>query len=134
MANPNMMATLGIAKRRPSMGGIPSFKPKVPIPGGFPMRRAAAGDTADPSADPLAPPDDNSGGEGKISPDEVDYSANDTCETCSNMGTDGNCSKYNFPVESSGHCEAGYESRGDGGSSSDLSTSPPAGGAYGTTP
>lgn len=125
MANPNMMATLGIGKKRPPMGGIPSFKPKAAIP------HAAAGDTANPAAldDPTG---DTSGGDGKISPEEVDYSANDTCGTCANMGSDGNCTKYSFPVEDSGHCEAGYEAKDSGGgSSSDLSTGPPSGGSPG---
>ncbi len=129
--NPNMMATLGIAKKRPPMGGIPSFKPRVPMPGGFPMRRAAAGDTADPAG---GTGELDTGHDDKISPEEVEYSAQDNCGTCANMGGDGNCTKYSFPVEETGHCAGGYEPQDASVSSSDLGTTPPAGGAYGTTP
>lgn len=129
MFKPGMMSTLGIAKKRAPAGPMPSFKPMAAIP------KAAAGDTASPLAgDALGTPGAaDPGGEGKICPEEVDYSANDNCGACSNMGADGNCTKYSFPVEDSGHCEAGFEAK-DGGSSSDLGTSPGGsspGGAYG---
>ncbi len=136
MMRPNMQMMVGLGKKRPPSPSIPSFGgPKAP----FMPKRAAVGDTADPAADPADPMEGSepSGGEaGGISPEEVDYSANDNCGTCTNMGGDGNCTKYNFPVEETGHCEAGYESKdGNGGSSSDLSMSPPdtgtPGGSYG---
>lgn len=125
MFKPGMMSTLGIAKKRAPAGPMPSFKPMAAIP------KAAAGDTASPlGEDALGVPGANDpGGEGKISPEEVDYSANDTCESCVN-NEGGQCSKYKFSVESSGHCEAGYSPRDDG-SSSDLGTGPPAGGLPG---
>lgn len=115
----NMQALLGIQKRKPmpTREPMPMIGGPIAQPGGkispplvasrFPIKRAAVGDTADPTTD-------TSGGEGKISPEEVDYSANDTCETCVNMGSSGDCTKYNFPVEPSGHCEAGYEPKGGG--------------------
>ncbi len=58
---------------------------------------------------------DDSVGESGIGPADVDYSDNDLCETCANMGQDGNCTKYNFPVQPTGHCEAGYTPQAGGG-------------------
>lgn len=55
------------------------------------------------------------GDEGGVGPEDVGYSDNDLCETCKNMGQDGNCSKYNFPVDQTGHCEGGYEPMDQGG-------------------
>jgi hypothetical protein len=72
---------------------------------------------------------DSGESEGKISPEEVDYSDNDLCETCANMGADGNCSKYGFPVDKTGHCEAGYESKDSG--TSDMGAGDAGGGGGG---
>lgn len=101
MARPGggLLVALGIGKKKPE-SGPPSYKSD-------PMDPGEATETQEPDADT----DDQAGG-GMISPEEVDYSDNDLCETCANMGQDGNCIKYNFPVDKTGHCEAGYEPKG----------------------
>lgn len=89
---------LGIGKRKPGQDAPPSFgKPK-----------------ADVTETPDTPEEETAEGESGITPEEVDYSSNDLCETCANMSSDGQCTKYHFAVDKTGHCEAGYEAK-DGG-------------------
>ena len=116
MAKPGLMIALGLHSK--------------PKPESAPPRYAGS-----PSASP-GPGDPDAANEpaesGSITPEEVDYSENDTCSTCSSNDS-GNCAKYHFPVSETGHCEAGYSPKdgGDGGSASPLSAAPPAGGSPG---
>lgn len=103
-----LMVAIGI----PRGGG---GKPDIGSPGGLdePMPKRGA----------VAPQQQEAGGESKVGPEDVDYSANDLCGECANMADDGNCTKYGFPVEHSGHCEAGFqpkagEEQGEGASDS----------------
>jgi len=97
----------GPAKKR---GAAPPPPPDAPgDPGsGDPDPDAAAGGGGQGASEPDA--DDKA-----ISPAEVGYGENDLCKDCANMGDDGNCAKYNFPVSETGHCLAGYEPKGGGG-------------------
>ncbi len=111
MAKSNLIVALGLGK--PKGGGDsapPSYK-SAPAPdpsqGGDPTSTEMA-------TDPMEGIE-GTGGAGAITPEEVDYSDNDLCETCANMGADGMCTKYNFPVDKTGHCEAGYSPMGGGG-------------------
>jgi hypothetical protein len=90
----------------------PHKRPGSDLSGPGPLDRPSgspASDEGEPDAD------DQGGGGGSVGPEDVDYSDNDLCESCKNMGDDGNCTKYNFPVEPTGHCEAGYEPKEGGG-------------------
>jgi hypothetical protein len=44
-----------------------------------------------------------------ITPEEVNYSDNNLCETCKHMGGDGSCLRYRFQVKRTGHCQSGYK-------------------------
>ncbi len=107
MAKHNLVIAMGLGK--PKGGGDsapPSYKSK-------PDPDMALG--SDPEPDPTDPMEGMEGeGAGGITPEEVDYSANDLCETCTNMQPDGMCAKYSFPVDKTGHCEAGYSPMGGG--------------------
>ncbi len=109
MAKHNLVIAMGLGK--PKGGGDtapPSYRSKPP---------ASDPTQADTEPDPADPMEgaEGEGASGGISPEEVDYSDNDLCETCSNMGHDGTCMKYGFPVDKTGHCEAGYEPKGGQG-------------------
>lgn len=102
MAQPNRKGGLdvmiAVGKHKPGLGPMtPVEKRGQPTP-----------------QDPDADDDQDQQQGGTVGPEDVDYSDNDLCETCANMGQDGNCSKYGFPVDRTGHCEAGYEPA-DGG-------------------
>lgn len=90
----------------------PSSGPPPPRFGGG--KPEPKGDDPAPSpvveATPRAQPQLERAGAG-IGPDEVDYSDNDLCGSCE-YNQQGQCSKYQFPVDDTGHCEAGYEPRG----------------------
>ena len=77
-----------------------------PPPGGNP----SASNTPDPDPNGQTEPDAD---DKSISPQEVGYGENDLCQDCQNMGADGNCAKYGFPVTETGHCLAGYEPKND---------------------
>ncbi len=104
MAKPGggLMIALGFGKKKPE-SGPPSYKTADPDPGD-PMESAEA---TEPGAD------DQGAGTG-LSPEEVNYSSNDNCQDCAHMsGSD--CAKYGFPVEPSGHCQAGFTPKDGGG-------------------
>ena len=103
-----LVIAMGLGKPKGDSSAPPSYKSSPPDD-----------TTLDPTDPADTPPDPMAGG-GTITPDEVDYSDNDLCETCSNMGADRNCTKYNFPVDKTGHCEAGYEPKGGDMSMNDL--------------
>jgi len=98
------MIALGIGKRPARDGGPPPFENKGAADTG------AGGDTEPDPADPLEGAEgetEPTGGAGSVGPADVDYSDNDLCGSCLHMqGTD--CAKYGFPVDPTGHCEAGY--------------------------
>lgn len=95
---PDLTMILGIGKRKPGQDAPPSFgKPK-----------------ADVAETPDTPEEETAEGESGITPEEVDYSSNDLCDTCANMSPDGQCAKYHFAVDKSGHCAGGYEPKADG--------------------
>lgn len=104
--HPGLLVAIGVGKKPTPDSGPSPFKGAPDAP---------------PTADPMGGGDDETSEVGSISPEEVDYSANDLCETCSNMGDDGSCTKYHFPVDKTGHCEAGYEPKG-GGMGADMSS------------
>ncbi len=104
MAKHNLVIAMGLGK--PKGGGDsapPSYKSK-------PDPDMALG--GDPEPDPADPMEGMEGeGAGGITPEEVNYSDNNLCQTCSNMQGD-SCSKYGFPVDKTGHCQAGYSPLG----------------------
>lgn len=108
----------------PRFGGGGSPKPPSGPPEqiGAPQRREPTprpNPNLNPNPNPNPAPDNGGGGQGggqggHVGPDEVDYSSNDLCGTCEyNHG--GSCAKYGFPIDDTGHCEAGYEARGGQG-------------------
>ncbi len=113
MAGNRLTIALGIGKKKP-MGeeGPPPSRFKKPTESA-PPQEAPLPETPveDPAASPLGM--EPEGDEGGIGPIDVDYSDNDLCETCANMGQDGNCTKYGFPVQPSGHCAGGYMPKGE---------------------
>ncbi len=101
MAKPGLVIALGVGKKPPKDDGPPPFRSgKNPEP--------------DPKDDTEPDPTDpNEGAEGEqgpgtgIGPADVDYSDGDSCSDCVHMqGSD--CSKYNFSVQSDGHCAGGF--------------------------
>lgn len=114
--HPGFMIAIGVGKKKP--------------PEDAPPRYTTGGADSEPDpGDPneAAENEPEGGGSVTIGPEDVDYSDQDLCETCANMGADGNCSKYKFPVDKTGHCEAGYEPK-DGGMG-DMGGEPPMPGA-----
>ena len=127
MAKSGLMVAIGIGKKpRQEKGAPPSRFTKTEAPAEeAPAEEAveeepeAFGGTESPleeaaEASPLGDLDTGgaAGGQG-VGPLDVDYSDNDLCESCANMGDDGNCSRYGFPVQPTGHCAAGYEPKGE---------------------
>jgi hypothetical protein len=102
MPKHGLIIALGIGKKKPGEAP-PSYRgdPDAGEPG-------EASETMEPGPDDKVGPAD-------IRPEEVSYSDNDLCETCANMGQDGNCARYGFPVDKTGHCADGYEPAGGGG-------------------
>lgn len=105
MATPNrrpgLAIAIGIGKPKPGLGSMTPVEKR----GGPPA----------PASDPDQDQDQDQGMSVTVGPEDVDYSDNDLCETCKNMGSDGNCMKYGFGVQPSGHCESGYEPKDNGG-------------------
>jgi hypothetical protein len=90
---------LGIGKKKPGDEPPPSYpsaKATSTSPGSSPM------------GDESPEEETAEGAGGQLSPDEVNYSSGDLCESCSNMNPNGQCDLYHFPVEPDGHCQAGY--------------------------
>ncbi len=120
MARPSLMVAIGIGKRKvkgdegppPSRFTKPGVKEAAPVEDKIseeipPTLDTSTEDTGATSLDGL----DTTGATGVkgITPEEVDYSDSDLCGQCLHMGDDGNCDRYGFPVQESGHCEAGFE-------------------------
>jgi hypothetical protein len=84
-----------------------------PEPPGKPARRGmpppSLGDEPDGDQDQEPDADDKG-----ITPEEVGYGSGDLCQDCANMGQDGSCERYGFPVSPDGHCLHGFEPKGGG--------------------
>lgn len=105
MAKHNLVIAMGLGKPKgTSDSAPPSYKSQAPAPD--------VGQTGTPADDPTAGMEGQD--TGGITPEEVDYSDNDSCADCQNMQGD-SCAKYGFPVQPSGHCEAGFEPKGGAG-------------------
>ena len=118
MAKPSLVIALGIGKKKPigQEGPPPSrYRKAIESPTELPHAESSTDPVAEETAegDPLGGGADDVGlndtSGGGIGPADVDYSDNDLCESCLHMSDAGDCNKYGFPVEPTGHCEAGYE-------------------------
>lgn len=130
MANKGLMVAIGLGKPKDKSGPPPPrTKPAV-----IEKTTEVVAPAKEPPTDSYQPQESETLGADPIGSDtgigaaDVDYSDNDLCESCANMGQDGTCTKYGFVVDPTGHCEAGFQPKTGG--VNDTSTGDSISGGY----